>query len=427
MSNRVLRSSIMAIACAIQLAPLPTRQANACTTAVVSGAATADGRPLLWKNRDTKQRDNEVVFIGDGKYPIVAVANAGGSGSIWMGVNAAGFCIENSVSDDLAIKEKTKGPGNGGFMLLALKTCATVEEFAELCRRTDGERTTTANIGVIDAQGGAALFEIGPKSHVRFDAASQATERSYLVRSNFSMTAQGFEGDPDSEALKNIYSAGRYARACSLLERGKQSEKGLGIEYFLRKCARDLADDQGRAVPGTVNGSGDVPKRIATANTISRKTTVSAAVFHGVLPGEAPQLTTMWTFLGDPTFSIAIPCWPTARGVAPELDGKRVSELCSQARELRDACYSADGEAIDAERLAEIYRRTWSVEDDIVRLTQEKLAFWRMTPPSDDEIYAFHCEMARQAEAALESLVADFAPERATPRPVARVTPDTEG
>jgi hypothetical protein len=366
---------------------------------------------LLWKNRDTKQRDNEVIFLGDGKYPIVAVANAGASGSIWMGVNAAGFCIENSVSNDLGLKEKTRGPGNGGFMLLALKTCATVEEFADLCQRTDGERSTTANIGVIDAKGGASLFEIGPKSHVRFDAKGAAIERGYLVRSNFSMTANGFDGDPDSEDLAKTYSAERYSRACSLLERGKQTEGGLAIEYFLRKCARDLADDQGRPVPGTVNAAGgEAPKRIATANTISRKTTVSAAVFHGVLPGEAPQLTTMWTFLGDPTFSIAIPCWPTSRGVAPELDGERVSELCSQARELRDACYSEDGEAIDAERLNEIYRRTWNVEDEIVRLTQEKLAAWRSTTPGDDEIYAFHCEMTRQARAALESLVEDLSP-----------------
>lgn len=388
--------------------------ANACTTAVVSGAATADGRPLLWKNRDTKQRDNEVVFIGEGKYPIVAVANAGSSGAIWMGVNGAGFCIENSLSNDLAVEEQSKGPGNGEFMLTALKTCATVEEFADLCRRTDGERSTTANIGVIDAKGGAALFEIGPKLHVRFDA-GEATERGYLVRSNFSMTANGFVGEPDPDGLSKVYSSERYSRACSLLERGKQAEGGLGIEYFLRKCARDLADDRGRPVPGTVNASGgEPPKRIPTKNTISRRTTVSAAVFHGALPGEAPQLTTMWTFLGDPTFSIAIPCWPTSRGVAPELDGERVSELCTQARELRDACYSDDGEAIDAERLAEIYRRTWSIEDEIVRQTQEKLSAWRETPPSDDEIFAFHQEMVQRAQSALESLVDDLTPAAAT-------------
>ena len=100
--------------------------------------------------------------------------------------------------------------------------------------------------------------------------------------------------------------------------------------------------------------------------------------------------------------------------MASELDGERVSALCSQARELRDACYSADGEAIDAERLNEIYRRTWSVEDEIVRLTQEKLASWRMTSPSDEEIYAFHCATVQQAKGALDSLVDEFAREPAT-------------
>ena len=39
-----------------------------CTVAVVSGKATLDGRPLLWKNRDTSARPNKVAFLRGEKY-----------------------------------------------------------------------------------------------------------------------------------------------------------------------------------------------------------------------------------------------------------------------------------------------------------------------------------------------------------------------
>ncbi|MCI0495741.1 hypothetical protein L0Z72_12120, partial [candidate division KSB1 bacterium] len=44
-----------------------------CTVAVVSGKATVDGRPLLWKNRDTSYLDNEVSYFADGKYAYIGV------------------------------------------------------------------------------------------------------------------------------------------------------------------------------------------------------------------------------------------------------------------------------------------------------------------------------------------------------------------
>lgn len=34
-----------------------------CTTAVVSGKATEDGRPLLLKNRDASELQNRIVFF----------------------------------------------------------------------------------------------------------------------------------------------------------------------------------------------------------------------------------------------------------------------------------------------------------------------------------------------------------------------------
>ncbi|HAY81039.1 MAG TPA: peptidase C45, partial [Planctomycetaceae bacterium] len=57
---------------------------------VVSGKATADGRPLLWKNRDSWQPQNEVVYFDEGGLEFLAVVNADANLSVWMGVNSAG-------------------------------------------------------------------------------------------------------------------------------------------------------------------------------------------------------------------------------------------------------------------------------------------------------------------------------------------------
>ena len=49
---------------------------SACTTAVISGKATKDGRPMLWKNRDTWSLNNKIMIFHDGKYPYVGLVNS---------------------------------------------------------------------------------------------------------------------------------------------------------------------------------------------------------------------------------------------------------------------------------------------------------------------------------------------------------------
>jgi hypothetical protein len=47
-----------------------------CTTAVVSGKATNDGRPLLLKNRDADALQNKLVYFSDGKYRFIGLVNS---------------------------------------------------------------------------------------------------------------------------------------------------------------------------------------------------------------------------------------------------------------------------------------------------------------------------------------------------------------
>jgi len=73
-------------------------RAEECTTVVVSGSATVDGRPLLWKNRDWSDRDNKLAYLGEGPLAAVAVVKPGNSASAYMGVSEEGFAIEQSDS-----------------------------------------------------------------------------------------------------------------------------------------------------------------------------------------------------------------------------------------------------------------------------------------------------------------------------------------
>jgi len=162
-----------------------------CTIAVISGKATPDGRPMIWKNRDTDVLNNKVLYVTSGKYPFLGLFNADDNRgeNAWAGVNAAGFVIMNSLSVDLG-ETSQSGDENGTFMSRALAECATVRDFERLLEMTNGKRDTAANFGVMDAEGRACLFETGRRSSVKFDAADpRVAPQGYILRTNFALTA----------------------------------------------------------------------------------------------------------------------------------------------------------------------------------------------------------------------------------------------
>ncbi len=379
-----------------------TSSLSACTTAVISGKATRDGRPLLWKNRDRNFVHNQVVQISGGKYRAIGVANEGNRQVIWMGVNEAGFCIENSVTNDLGVKG-AKGPGNGSFMSQALLNCATVEDFEALLAETNASgRSTKANYGVIDARGGAALFETGATSYQKFDANDpQVAPHGFVVRSNFSMTGQKFKQSVGPEELQELYSANRYLRAQDLLNERVGGE--LDLAYLLRHCLRDLADEQGCCIPGSVNQRDALlPEFIDTKHTISRTTTVSAAVFQGVLPDEDPRWTTMWVAIGDPKFSVVIPSWPTLPEIAPELQANGERSLSQASHALRANFFQQDQGGIITQGLADCWQALWQIEDSLLETTGQHLSAWRDQPFQPEQAAAVHRDACRQALQAIQ-------------------------
>jgi hypothetical protein len=403
-----------------QVLPAPTAQDQAaatanedgedgeeCTVGVASGRATADGRPLLWKNRDAQKRHNVVTAFADGKHPYVAICDAGTKTSVWGGANAAGFCIINSVSRDLP-QGSTKGPGNGSFMKRALMQCETVEDFEALLTATAATgRRTRANFGVIDARGGAAFFETSHLTHRRFDAAK--AERGLLVRSNFATTANGDRGRD------------RFARAEALCRSVPKANK-LDHGFLLQQFCRDLQAPP-TATPGEA-GQQDVRE------TIHRQTTVAAMVFHGCKQDEDPRWTTMWAILGQPLFSLAVPCFPAAGAVATELAGDPRSELCNTSLRLQDAFYALPAPATDGgeagseaevsgatrwlllEHLPALQRVLLPAERDALAATAAQLAAWQQArpAPSIEVQLEFHRAQAKAALTALQALAATYVP-----------------
>jgi hypothetical protein len=389
-------------ACGLLL--LSASPSPACTTGVISGRATVDGRPLLWKNRDAPNKNNQVVHFTDGQYAATAVVNAGDRKAVWMGANEVGFCIEKSLSKDLTEKD-AKGPGNGPFMLRALQSCATVQEFERLLTATNGQRSTNANFGVIDASGGAVLFEISASSFKKFDANDPVVApEGYVIRSNFAYTGTPKVDHSDPAQVSKIYAGNRYLRGCQLIETGLAAQGGVSERYLMRSVSRDLAEADGTPITGSINGGpGDLPSLLDTASTISRRTSVSAVVFHGVKPGEDPQLTTMWVMLGEPAFTLAVPCWPSINDVAAPLLGEKTSPVCDAVRSLRDSFY----EELPAEKgkkvawlqaivLPRIWAQTLPCEQRYVQEVATALEQWRKTGFDADQAQTLHQRISNE-------------------------------
>ena len=415
MSRPLWKSGLVLVAFLAAVWGLAPSAVRACTIGVVSGKATEDGRPLLWKNRDTNSRRNIVEVFSDGKYRQMAVIDAGKPNAIWMGMNEAGLCLANSLSLDLP-GGHTTGRGNGRFMKLALESCASVAEFEQLLLETNQTgRRTRANFGAIDAHGAAALFEAGHRSFIKYDANDPKTApQGFLVRSNFSMSQTLDRHRERPEDVLKLYSGRRYLRADGLVRHYLSRHGQLDYRFFLQDLSRDIAQAidspandfkllYASHTPGEVGLS--LPASIDTQSTINRQNTVSAVVFHGVRADTAPQWTTMWTLLGEPAFSVAVPCWITAEHPSASLCGP--DSLCTIASEVREMNY--DSKTLLSTRwLGRIWAETLPVENRIIQQTADRMRLWRKNKklPQADEVAGFHESLAQSAVESLRKVQA---------------------
>lgn len=279
-------------------------EAMACTSVVVSGKVTPDGCPLLWKHRDTGVLQNSVKYFSGEKYSFIAVVNSGEDNptDVWIGTNSAGFSVMNTQSYNLVeVKDdEERGEANGRVMRRALEVCATVDDFKVFLDTLAKPSLIEANFGVIDAQGGAAMFEVDYEKYVMFDANDpKDAPCGYIARSNFSFTGKVNVG------------AGyvRYMQEDKLLMPAS-AMKRITPAWIFSELSRSFVNP----ILGIDLKQGDfnLPKGtgwFVEQDFISRHESASSVVIQGVKKGENPDLVTMWTALGYPPVSVALPLW----------------------------------------------------------------------------------------------------------------------
>lgn len=291
--------AIAAVLCALGSA--------ACTSAIVSGRLTANGRPLLWKNRDTDDQNNKIERIAATRssYEYVALYNATDHDcrQAWMGFNDKGFAIMNTASYNLN-SDTIKNMDHEGFvMTLALQKCKNVDDFQNLLDTLSRPMRVEANFGVIDADGNGAYFETGNFKYVKYDLKDSPS--GILTRTNYSYSGRTDNGMG-------------YVR--------EENEKALIARHILKRdfTPAVFTEELSRTFFHSVLGkdftnSGD--QYLVDQDFIPRRISTATVVVEGVLDGENPLLTTMWAGLGYSPCTEIRPVWIGEGGLPDELRG----------------------------------------------------------------------------------------------------------
>ncbi len=307
----------------------------ACTVAVISGKYTKDGRPLLWKNRDTNYINNQIMFFNEGKYDFIGLVNSGDitGKSVWIGQNSVGFAIMNSASYNLNIGDSTKLNGAEGRIIKeALATCKTIEDFEKYLDMLPKPTRLEANFGVIDANGGAAMYELNNKGYVKFDANDpKVAPFGYIIRSNYSF--MGSYGDESSGYIRYNTVNEQFYNAMATNSFDAQfiiQDVTRGLYHSLTKV--DLNKEY-RNIPE------NTPTYTFFHDFIGRRTTSSACVVQGVKKNENPDFTTLWSVVGFPLTSIVVPTWVKGGNTFPNIlkrnEELKDSPICNAALSLK--------------------------------------------------------------------------------------------
>jgi hypothetical protein len=345
---------------------------RACDVAVVSARASTTGRPLIWKNYDCSELWHQEI-----KYFQAKKAGPGGYLMLyhkdnWMqiingspivpqaGVNEAGLAMAlTSVYENNVTHES--GNLNTDLMQDALENCVTLTDFEPLVKTWPAAHKNHAisgNFVVIDAKGGAALYEmftgyntsgVMPIMYRKYDAdTGQVTDQNGTVIVAGQSNYIGFVNRTNSHFwLPSNPGQERYVRGAAVFNGLAASTstdplKRLNPGGVMRVVARDII---GKQVYSNTNDS-----NYNTTYCINRSATRSGVVVDGVPNGGDPRLTTFWCALGEPSISIFVPYFASAKGVSPYAYMDTVNSAGAMS-DTSDTCLL---------NLAEDYRETYN-------------------------------------------------------------------
>lgn len=406
-----------------------------CDVAVISANASTDGRPIIWKNFDMSQYWHQQI-----KYFPASNAAAGGYYLLYhkndsllasssaitpqAGANEAGFSIAVAAVAETNLINGAQN-ANTHFLQDAVVNCASLTDFDSFIKTwpsSHSGRAISANYVVIDARGGAALYEMysGAQTstikYKRYDA-NNGKVVDYL--GNVITPAQGdsfigfYVRSNLNSYFPNTSGSERYARSNSLLTgltaRDTSGKTSLSPEKIMRIVSKDVTGKQGSSNSST---------KYSTTYCLSRSQTRSGAVIEGVEAGGDPRLTVFWTALGEPSISVYIPTFIGARASASyaymdtiaadgTMSDKTDTCLLNLAEDSRETynslIYSSNrGSAtgpydstINKNELAKVQQWTFRIEENVVDNTDEFMNVVRATPelitPSNLLAFEEHC------------------------------------
>ena len=265
-SLRILFSSVLALC---------GSAAFACTSVIVSGRYTLDGKAVMYKHRDSSCQEVAVeYFQGGSRGRIMGLVNAdwrsapvanvpAGTPEVWAGMNESGFAIMNTATydlkdDDVPASEMDR---EGVVMFRALEICETLADFEHFLDTLSRPMGVEANFGVIDNAGGAAYYEVNNHSWVKFDVNEDL--KGYTVVTNFTRTGR----PEDHKGLD------RYRKASKILAGTEVPMEYWNHNFFIQEVS-------------------------CSGKPIMRDITSCAVIFEGNV---------MWAALGKPD---KVPCLP---------------------------------------------------------------------------------------------------------------------
>lgn len=303
----------------------------ACTSFIISGKATPSGRPMMFKHRDTGELNNRIDYFYGPKYRFIGMVNAPVlDGEVWSGMNEAGFCIMNTASYNLREDSlDCQMDREGEMMYQALGNCANLADFEAWLETYPKPWGVEANFGIIDAQGGAAYYEMNNHRWIKYDV--NAEESGYRVVTNFSNAGR----------LEDYEGYERYLTASAIMREAFAAERPItavdAINLFSRRYRHELL--------GVDYTSDCAPQFVVDQDFIPRRITSSVVVFEGVSKLEEARKTLMWTVLGYPACGVAIPlvinpdCLPSymqKQDLYAHSGTGMHSEICDLAMTIKD-------------------------------------------------------------------------------------------
>ncbi len=267
-----------------------------CTGGVVAGIASADGRPIAFKNRDFDFAYQGITYYSSGTYSYVGIGNSGGS-YILMGLNEKGVAIGNTLMNDL-----NGGGGDISCMEWILKNCATVDECLDgIENEQHPGGTCTSSFPLIGEKGKAFHVEKG-QNYYEYDPLECGPDkvRKYAITVRTNNGHMNTDGTDDETTGGRRYTEARDHLHNAVIKKGifdadPADAAGVTIDEVIQTLRWGNPGYEGGWTTETAGNC--------------NSTSLSTMIAHGVNENEDTKIAVMWTAIYKADYIAFVPVW----------------------------------------------------------------------------------------------------------------------